>query len=312
MDRLTSIWKDLLSQQPHSIFQRFSWNRLAAEMFADRLSPYVVCVDGDHGAAIIPAAVHPLNNRIEFIGEALFDYRDVLHSGDPETLRHAWQQLAMLDLPLQVVAIGPAASRRNWGGFNLTPFAAAPWVDRGSIEPSEFRMAHPRLGRQMRRLRKRGAELRLYGGQDSAVVRRLYQCKSSKFTASANLNLFLESRRREFMIEAARLEAGDCKIYALEQAEELVAAVLTFRDGGIRRFYTIYFDPAWAHYSPGQALLFEATALSLEEGLSCDYMTGAYPYKLRLANTSSQLFRADLGSGELAELTSRASVIHAA
>ena len=77
------------------------------------------------------------------------------------------------------------------------------------------------------------------------------------------------------MIEAARLEAGDCKIYALEQAEELVAAVLTFRDGGIRRFYTIYFDPAWAHYSPGQALLFEATALSLEEGLSCDYMTGA-------------------------------------
>ena len=192
MDRLTSIWKDLLSQQPHSIFQRFSWNRLAAEMFTDRLRPYVVCVEGDHGAAIIPAAVHPLNNRIEFIGEALFDYRDVLHSGDPETLRHAWQQLAMLDLPLQVVAIGPAASRRNWGGFNLTPFAAAPWVDRGSIEPSEFRMAHPRLGRQMRRLRKRGAELRLYGGQDSAVVRRLYQCKSSKFTASANLNLFLD------------------------------------------------------------------------------------------------------------------------
>jgi CelD/BcsL family acetyltransferase involved in cellulose biosynthesis len=76
--------------------------------------------------------------------------------------------------------------------------------------------------------------------------------------------------------------------------------LVTFLDAGIRRFYTIYFDPQWAVYSPGVALVFEATALSLEQGLSCDYMTGEYPYKLRFANASRMLYRVEASAAQLA------------
>jgi len=39
MDRLAPLWNELLEVQPHTLFQSFSWNRLAAEIFRDRLAP---------------------------------------------------------------------------------------------------------------------------------------------------------------------------------------------------------------------------------------------------------------------------------
>ena len=312
MDRLARLWEELLNQQPHSLFQRFSWNRLAAQMFSDRLAPYVVCVESDRGAAIIPAAVNLQDDRIELLGETLFDYRDVLHAGDEEILLQAWRELTVLDKPLRIVAVDEAASHRNWSGWSLTPFATAPQVDRRTIDQSVFRMAHPRLGRQMRRLQKRGVELRIYGGGDSGIVKRVYECKRSHFTAEAIANLFLDAQRCEFMIQAAKLEGSACRIYTLEEGADLVAGLVTFCDGEIRRFYTIYFNPQWAHYSPGQALLYEATALSLAEGVTCDYMTGEYSYKLRLSNSSRQLFRVQVSSRELDEIAARGSVSSAA
>jgi CelD/BcsL family acetyltransferase involved in cellulose biosynthesis len=71
-----------------------------------------------------------------------------------------------------------------------------------------------------------------------------------------------------------------------------VAALVTFQDGKVRRFYTTWFDPQWSRHSPGVALLFEATRLSLAEGLTCDYMTGEQDYKLRLATGAVPLYRA--------------------
>jgi CelD/BcsL family acetyltransferase involved in cellulose biosynthesis len=308
MDRLARLWEELLNQQPHGLFQRFSWNRLAAQMFSDRLAPYVVCVESDRGAAIIPAAVNLQDDRIELLGETLFDYRDVLHSGDEEILLQAWRELTALDKPLHVAAVDQVACRRNWSGWSLTPFANAPQVDRRIINQDEFRLAHPRLGRQMRRLQKLGVELRIYSGDDSGIVRRLYESKRSHFTASANTNLFLDLQRCEFMVRAAKLEGRACGIYLLEEGDDLVAGLVTFRDGGIRRFYTTYLNPQWSHYSPGQALLYEATALSLGDGLTCDYMTGEYSYKLRLANSSRQLFRIEVSSRVLAAIVGRVSI----
>jgi CelD/BcsL family acetyltransferase involved in cellulose biosynthesis len=95
-----------------------------------------------------------------------------------------------------------------------------------------------------------------------------------------------------------------CEIFTLEKQGLLIAGLVTFRDGPYRRFYTIYFNPAWARFSPGQALLYEATAQSLSEGLSCDYMTGEYAYKLRLANSSKRLLRLDVSAQELSRIAS--------
>lgn len=303
MDRLAPLWNELLQEQQHTIFQRFSWNRLAAEVFADRLTPYVVWLESETGSAIIPAAINRLTDRIEFLGETLFDYRDVLHAGDHEILRLAWQQIAACGKSLHVVSIENATGTEHWSGLPLLPFARAPRVDRSQLDEDAFRLAHSRLGRQLRRLQRQGVDLRVYSGKDSAVVRHLYECKRNSFSTDAD-NLFFDRRRCDFMVAAAATAGNDCKIFALEsKGGELVAGLVSFRDGSVRRCYTIYFHPGWAHFSPGMALLYEVTARSLAERLSCDYMTGEYPYKLRLANSSQQLFQLELSAQELATIT---------
>jgi CelD/BcsL family acetyltransferase involved in cellulose biosynthesis len=310
MDALAPLWHRLLCHQPHSLFQRFSWNRLAAQMFSDRLSPYVVCVQSDAGAAIIPATFNQKEDRFELLGEALFDYRDVLHSGDPDVLRLAWQHLAHQKKPLHVLSVDHLEGQKRWNDFPLVPFAMAPQVK--DVAEKQFRFAHSRLGRQMRRLETQDVALQIFSGNDSHVVRHLYECKRTHFAANGTGNVFLDSRRCEFMVAAAALEGNACEIYTLEKDASLIAGLVTFHDGGVRRFYTTYFNPAWARYSPGQALLFEVTARSLAEGLRCDYMTGEYPYKLRLANASRQLLRADVSAEQLADIASRAPVASAA
>jgi CelD/BcsL family acetyltransferase involved in cellulose biosynthesis len=92
-------------------------------------------------------------------------------------------------------------------------------------------------------------------------------------------------------------------VFTLEDSSGcIVAGLVTFLDHEVRRFYTIYFDPEWAAYSPGVALVFAATAISLEQGVSCDYMTGEYGYKLRFANASRMLFRIDASAEQIAAI----------
>ena len=299
MDALVPLWTDLLRRQEHTLFQHFSWNRLAAEVFSDRITPYVVAVDGSTGAAIIPAAINHQENRIELLGECLFDYRDVLHHGDVEVLGAAWQQLATLEKPFHVLGLEDGATRRRWPGFSPMPFANAPKVDRNLVDEEAFRLAHSRLGRQMRRLHKQGAVQRCHSGQESGVVRQIYDCKRTHFADDQNGNVFLDRRRGDFMVAAAWTAGSAFEIYTLEKDSQLIAGLVTFRDGPLRRFYTTYFNPEWARYSPGQAFLYEITARSLGEGLSCDYMTGEYAYKLRLANASKPLLRLDVSSDQL-------------
>jgi CelD/BcsL family acetyltransferase involved in cellulose biosynthesis len=299
MDRLAPLWERLLCRQTHSIFQRFSWNRLAADMFADRLTPHIVCVEGHSGAAIIPAAINRASDRIELLGETLFDYRDVLHAGDPEVLQHAWRLLASLQRPFHVISIGRAAARERWGEFPTPPFAMAPRVVRVRSEAA-FRQAHSRLGRQIRRLQKQRVEVCTTSGQNSGLMRRIYDGKRTLFESGGSENVFLDLLRCEFMVAAAAMEGDECEIYTLQEQDALVAGIVTFNDGDTRRFYTTYFNPEWAHYSPGQALLYEASARTLAQEFDCDYMTGEYPYKLRLANASHPLFRVDVSAEQLA------------
>ncbi len=310
MDRLASLWEHLLRQQPHSSFQRFSWNRLAAELFHDRWTAYVVCVESNSGAAIIPGAIHRSAGQLELLGETLFDYRDVLAAGDPEALRLAWQRVGDCQLPFHVTAVDGGAAHDRWRGFPLTAFAGAPQLDRKAVGEEEFRRAHPRLGRQLRRLQRQGVTLRSYSGADSSLVRELYRAKRDQFAGGGNV--FSDAQRCEFMIAVAALEASACEIFTLQTADEsLVAGLVTFRDDRVRRFYTIYFNAQWADYSPGVALVYEVSARSLAEGLTCDYMTGEYPYKLRLANSCRPLYQVDVSANELAGIAKQPAILAA-
>jgi CelD/BcsL family acetyltransferase involved in cellulose biosynthesis len=303
LDRLKPLWDELFRHSPKTFFQSFEWNRLVAESFRDRLSPVVCAVQSDHGAAIIPAAINRQANRLELLGETLFDYRDVLQAGDQSVLEAAWQAMAELELPLSVTAVQPENAARYWQEFDPIDFARAPWVDAGKITAEQFRSLHTRAARQMRRMQRRGVRLHQYSGGQSDQIRRIYQLKCDQFSQDAN-NVFRDGRRREFMVAVAAAEAQKCRVFTLEDSVGcIVAGLVTFLDPGVLRFYTIYFDPEWAVYSPGVALLFEATALSLEEGLSCDYMTGEYPYKLRFANASRMLYRVEASAAQLAAVS---------
>jgi len=287
MDRLQPVWDQLYHRSSSTLFQSFAWNRLAAASFPAREEPCVVCAESDSGAAIIPAAV--ADYGLTFLGEALFDYRDVLHAGDPSVLRRGWQELAALGLPLFFAALRGEERRAAWDELKPQPFVNAPCVQAQSTTAEKFAAAHNRLARNSRRLARNGVEFRHHPGPSPDLVRRVYQYKADQQPTS----LFRDPARVNYVANAAALSAGSCDLYTLDKAGSLIAALLTFRDRGTRRFYTIYYDQEWAYFSPGVVLVYEVTRRSLAEGLDCDYMTGEQPHKTRLANSSVPLFRVE-------------------
>ncbi len=283
------------------MFQSFAWSYTAACIFHEREAPFVIFSENDHGAAIIPAAVDQRRPRLAFLGETLFDYRDVLCSGDEEVLHSAWNRAAQVGLKFSSGALRSDANFKSWSGFDVSRFHGAPRVKPSEMSADQFVGEHGRLGRWLRRLQREGIELRCRHGNDSELVRRIYELKGSQGTASGQ-NLFSDPLRVQFMVEICRAISNACEIYTLESAGTLVAALVTFRDRSVRRFYTTYFDQAWAKYSPGMVLMYEVTRRSLRDGLECDFMTGEQGYKLRLATSVVPMYWAEASSDTLAML----------
>jgi len=289
IDALRPSWEWLHRQQKETtIFQSFQWNRIAAQCFPSE-RPYVVLAESDSGIALIPAAVRR-NCQVCVIGEELFDYRNVLLIGDSGVLSWGWSHLAGTKLPLAATPLRGEQALEHWDGFDVSAFCKAPCVA-PNLGAETFAALHTRSSRQLRRLGHARVEVRSYSGENTGLLREIYSAKGRLVNGSAE-NLFSDTRRVDFMVAAARSVPSDCTIFTLEAKATLVAGLVTFRDRNLRRFYTTYFNPAWAQYSPGLALIFEATRLSLAEGLACDYMTGEQGYKLRLATGSVQLYHA--------------------
>ncbi len=302
LGQLRPAWEDLYRSGGPTLFQSYRWNEAAARIFAGRESLRVVYAESAGGAALIPACVRA--EGLALLGDELFDYRDFLATGDTDALREAWRVLAPQAAPLRVTALCGESGRARWSemGFSPRPFAGAPCVR--EICASEFARRHHRSARFLRRLSHAGCVTGEYSGRNSALVRRLYELKAAQ--AEIATNLFADPLRRAFMVAAAAGDPG-CEIFTVESGATLVAALLTFRDDRVRRFYTTYYDPAWARESPGSALLLEVTRRSLEQGLDCDYMTGEHPHKTRFANGSVPLFQVEASREQLRSLAAAAS-----
>lgn len=279
------LWERLALRPEATVFQQFHWNRLAAELFADREEPHVIVASRGDDAVILPLAIRK-NGTAALLGETLFDYRDMLSTGDAELELDVLAEASQLGLALEITALRPETADR-WQMFEHQSFCNAPGIVRATCSAEQLLESHRRLGRHSRRISSRGATLRLRDGSDSAFIRDLYLKKSAQ-----EGSLFVDPVRREFMVRVCREEGERCRIYTYETSTELVAAILTLRsDDRTRHFYTVYFDPAWGAFSPGQVLLFEAAAQTLADGLNCDFLTGEYPYKKRIANDSVPLIR---------------------
>lgn len=305
IESLRPAWERLYQPAHHTVFQSFVLNQLAADHFGERDTPYVVLAESDASAALIPAAVRRHTGEITMLGESLFDYRDVLHAGSDDALHAAWREIAKLNRPLSLLALRPESHSR-WSTIPRTSFANAPCVRQQDTDCDEFRAAHNKLGMYYRRIIKHGAHFHVHSGTDCDLVRAIYDRKASQFPHEAN-NVFLDGHRREFMARACEALGDRCEIFTFEHRHGLVAALVTIRDEGVRRFYTIYFDPAWAKFSPGIVLIYEVTARTLAEGLDCDYMTGEYGYKNRLATAMVPLMKVHVSAEDLAAATVRKS-----
>lgn len=304
IEKLRPLWESLYLQRRVSFFQDFELNLLAAGQFADREELFVISAESSYGAAIVPAVRRLHDGALRLLGEELFDYRGFLHDGDEEVLRSALAALADAGAPLEVLAVRECDRLALMDELELLPFTAAPAIQCDQISAEEFGRLHHRLGRNLRRFQRQGIELRTHSGDNPDLVRTIYRAKAAHDPKS----LFHDPLRIEFMVEAARLQGGRCEIFTLESAAELVAALVTFRDDPVRRFYTCYFSATHARLSPSMTLIHEVTRQSLASGLNCDYMTGEQGYKLRLATSSMPLYRLRAAASELAGLATGAAL----
>ena len=298
IESLRPVWNYLFEKDRGTLFQSFAWNHLAAQLLTP--APWVVWAESDAGMALVPAC-HSLANptQLEFLGDELFDYRDALAIGNESALMHAvaafGEEKAILAAP---AIVAQAHSRWQPLGAKLTPFSNAPRVLCSEVTAEAFTARHTRSARLLRRLSRQGVEMRQRAGGSSLLVRAIYRAKAEQFDGSAN-NIFADPRRVDFMVQIAATDPG-CEIFTLEGASRLIAALVIFRDGETRRFYTVYYHPAWAQHSPGQALLYEVTRISLAQGLNCDYMTGEQPHKLRLATSAMPLLSMEVSTRPIA------------
>ena len=308
MLRVRPLWKSLYADGNYTLFQSFELNLLAAERFADREEPYVVCAESDGGAAIIPAALRRSDGILRLLGEELFDYRAFLHSGDDDVLRTALEALGELGRPLEIVAMRGTDRNVVSDQLEIVPFAAAPGVSCRQVSAEEFAAGHSRLARNLRRMERLKFELRRYDGTNHELLRSIYAAKAEQSESS----LFHDPARIEFLVSAAAMMPNVFEIFTLENGETIAAAVVTLRDAGWRRFYTGWFAAEYHKHSPALALIFEITRQSLAQGLDCDYMTGEQPYKMRLATNSVPLYRVRATAEQLAAVGKARQLLTAA
>jgi CelD/BcsL family acetyltransferase involved in cellulose biosynthesis len=302
IEHLRPAWEALHAASDRvTLFQSFTWNQVAARVFADRLQPFVVCAESDAGIVLIPGAISCPARRLEFLGDALFDYRDVLAIGDPEVQRAAWERVARLGVPLSVCALRGQPGAGLWAEFEPRFFVHAPEIRFTDTTAEGLVAAHRRLGRFWRRALRAGAELRQYDGSASALLRWIYQGKA-KHLGPCPENLFCDAARIDFMVAVCGADPAACDVWTLEKSGHVMSALVTFRDCSTRRFYTVFYDPQFADYSPGNVLLFEICRRTLEQGWDCDLMTGEQGFKERLATSAVPLFRVEASPEALARV----------
>lgn len=305
MTCLRSAWNRLPSP---TMFQSFVWNLTAARVFTELESPYVIYIESDAGAALIPAAIR--DSGMALLGEAMFDYRDVLFQGDSIALTSAWESAAERRLDFSGCAVRTDGNIAAWDGFERTSFYGAPSVSRQLITADAFAAEHGRLGRWKRRLEREGVELRSHTGENSPLLREIYRQKGNQ-PAETGDSLFRDPLKIDFMVEIGKAVGPLCEIFTLETAGTLLASLVTFRDPHVRRFYTVQFDPAWARYSPGMVLIWEVTRRSLAAGLDCDYMTGEHAYKMRFATSVVPMHWVHANAQSLRSLSKRSKTLAA-
>jgi CelD/BcsL family acetyltransferase involved in cellulose biosynthesis len=296
MEALRPLWRAL--EPKATIFQSYTWNRVVAAMLSDRAQPHVVAMENDNGAVILPLAITG-PGRAEFLGEMLFDYRDILAVGDGSLLGSAWREVGDAGYSLAASPVRHQATVAATSGLELRPWVGAPCLRSREVTPTVFLARHGKARKQRGRLLRAGGHFERYSGRSAELLREIYDAKAEQFRG-ATVDIFSDLARRRCMTEIAAASGPRCEVFTIEAGTTLVAALVTYLDPGVRRLYTIWNDPAWEAYSPGIVLLLQVCDDSLREGLDVDFLTGEQPHKTRFATGRVQLYQASATADALA------------
>jgi CelD/BcsL family acetyltransferase involved in cellulose biosynthesis len=113
-------------------------------------------------------------------------------------------------------------------------------------------------------------------------------------TARGGTGAFATDELAAFHRETARrmLAAGRLRLWRLDVGESPIAVIECFRVGEVVSFYTTGFDPAWAKFGPGRAIMARAIQGAIDEGArEFDFLRGDEAYKQSWGTDS----RMDLG-----------------
>lgn len=146
--------------------------------------------------------------------------------------------------------------RQNIGRYRrkLEREAGAPVTERMVVEPSDLEETMDRLAEMHQAVR----------------------------TAHGDRGTFATADLTEFHRETARrmLATGRLRLWRLEVGGEAIAAIECFRFGDVVSFYTTGFDPKWASFGPGRAIMARAIRGAIDEdALEFDFLRGDEDYK---------------------------------
>ncbi len=293
MQELEQLWNACWQRTPlATVFQDFAWNRAAARHLGSREQPRIIVAEDSGGdTTILPTAI--AGHCVTFLGESLADYRELLTTNpESDSFASAWRTLAEFGLPLRFTALRQT-HHRVFDHFSTEDFSAAPSLAHQSAEA--FAALHNRMFSRLRKLERQAFRLVERDGTATELLRFLYREKAQADPQS----LFCDQARVSMLLEAFAHLGARVQLSSLERDGNVIAAAVAFLDRDTLRFYTNWYDPAWKHYSPGMVLLYEMTRRALQAGLSCDYLTGEQPYKLRMASGAVALRRVVAGVEQL-------------
>ncbi|MDD5585894.1 MAG: GNAT family N-acetyltransferase, partial [Alphaproteobacteria bacterium] len=240
---------------------------------------------------------------LEWAGNDLFDYRDVL-AETPEVVRALWdcarrsagfdvasiRDVRVDSLSYPVLAETAKKSRvRQAFGIKMDRPPGADWTH--VLSKKQRR----NFTRQRKRLEQAGSvqfEIVQRAPVPEAAVSSLVEQKLAWCRRRKSYGIFREENIKDIFLRLTTMAAEQGQLYlgTLKCAGKPVAHIMGFIDRGILYSYTKTYDEEWADYSPGLQALVETIKWAAENDIhEYDFMRGEEDYKQRFANNANEL-----------------------
>ena len=313
LQALQTEWNALLAHATApTIFMSWDWIWNWWETLGRGLRPWIVLVRDSRRNELLgvaPFAIRPYPLRpwreLVLLGTTIAsgDHLDLLARGGAERLvaaatasclqqnRHAWDVLALdrmaSNSPL-IELLLQQCRRPTMQWTTVCPLLriTGGWEDYLKTLSGSMRYNMRRHADRLWRDAQGAVDCQYVRSRElvPAAMEELFRLHQLMWEMRGERGAFHSAAVRKFHHRVAMrfFEANRLRLYLLRVRAETVAALYCFRYGDTVSFYQSGYDPKWARYSPGEAVMANGIRNSIEEGArEFDFLRGAEPYKAR-------------------------------